>query len=121
MMPTNSSFYLGRSKVTHNLIQEYVNKDYLWPLTASSFCPPGDEVIPQPRPYEDVAFRDYFFAGLDFPLEGFVSEVLRRFKIQLHHLTPNAFSRLSVFTMAMKMLGHVLNADTFIRFYEMQR
>lgn len=50
-------------------------------------------------------------AGLDFPLEGFVSEVLRRFEIQLHQLTPNAFACLSVFAMAMKMLGHVPLAD----------
>jgi hypothetical protein len=68
-----------------------------------------------------VVFRDYFVVGLDFPLEGFVSEVLRRFEIQLHQLTSNAFARLSVFTMAMKMLGHVPLADTFIRFYETQR
>ena len=39
---------------------------------------------------------------------------------QLHQLTPNAFTQLSVFAMAMKMLGHVPNADTFIWFYEMQ-
>lgn len=121
VLPTNCLFYLGRSKVTHNLIQEYVNKDYLRPLTPSSFRPPGDEVIPKPKPYEAVVFRDYFVAGLDFPLENFASEVLQRFKIQLHQLTPNAFARLSVFAMAMKMLGHAPNTDTFIRFYETQR
>lgn len=65
-------------------------------------------------------FHDYFITGLDFPLEGFVSKVLRWFKIQLHQLSPNAFAHLSVFIMAMKMLGHVPNANTFIRFYEMQ-
>jgi hypothetical protein len=73
----NCLFYLGRSKVTHNLIPDYVNKDYLRPLTPCSFCPPGDEVIPKPRPYEAAVFHDYFIVGLDFPLEGFVSEVLR--------------------------------------------
>ena len=87
VLPTNCSLYLGRSKVTHQLIQEYVNKDYLMPLTASSFFPPGNEVVPRPKPYEAAIFRDYFVAGLDFPLEGFVSEVLRRFEIRLHQLT----------------------------------
>lgn len=77
VLPTNCLFYLGRSKVTHNVIQEYVNKDYLRALTASSFRPPSDEVIPQPRPYEVVVFHDYFIMGLDFPLESFISEVLR--------------------------------------------
>lgn len=98
-----------------------MNKDYLRPLTPSSFRPPGDEVIPRPKPYEAMVFRDYFVAGLDFPLENFVSDVLRRFEIQLHQLTPNAFARLSVFAMAMKMLGHAPNADMFLRFYETQR
>ena len=56
---------------------------------------------------------------MDFPLVGFVSEVLRQLEIQLHQLTPNAFTQLSVFAMAMKMLGHVLKANTFIWFYEM--
>lgn len=51
VLPTNCSFYLAQSKVTHQLIQEYVNKNYLRPLTTSSFRPPGDEVIPRPKPY----------------------------------------------------------------------
>lgn len=73
VLPTNCLFYLGLSKVTHQLIQEYVNKNHLRPLTASSFCPLGDEVIPWPKPYEAMVFRNYFVAGLDFPLEDFVS------------------------------------------------
>lgn len=40
-LPSNCSFYLGRSKVTHMLIQEYVNKGYLRPETASTFCLPA--------------------------------------------------------------------------------
>ena len=68
-------------------------------------------MIPKQRPYEAVVFRDYFVAGLDFPSERFVNELLRRFEIQLHQLSPNAFTQLSVFAMAMKMLGHVPNAE----------
>jgi len=120
VLPSNCYFYLGRSKVTHMLILEYVNKGYLRPETATTFHPTSNEVVPQPKPYEAMVFSDYFVAGLDFSLEDFVSEVLRRFKIQLHQLSPNAFAPLSVFAMAMKMLGQVPNADTFIRFYEMQ-
>lgn len=45
-LPSNCSFYLGRSKVTHMLIQEYMNKGYLRPETASTFRPPGNEVVP---------------------------------------------------------------------------
>lgn len=77
--------------------------------------------MPWTKPYEAVVFHDFFVASLDFPLEGFVSEVLEWFQIQLHQLTPNAFTRLSIFAMSMKMLGCPMLADTFIRFYETQR
>lgn len=65
-------------------------------------------------------FHDFFMVGLDFPIEGFVSEVLERFRIQLHQLTPNAFVWLGMFAMAMKMLGSQLLVDRFIHFYETQ-
>ena len=57
-------------------------------------------------------------AGLQFPLEKFVEDVLERFEIQIHQLTPNAFAHLSIFAMATKMLGCKLLVDTFVRFYK---
>ena len=57
----------------------------------------------RPKPNEAVVFRDFFLAGLQFPLEKFVSDVLETFGVQLHQLTPNAIARLSVSVMAMKM------------------
>ena len=81
---TSCTFFLGRSKVTHMEIQNFVNKGYLRPDSATSFRPPGDEIVPWPKWYEAIVFCDFFVAGLYFPLEGFVSEVLDRFKIQLH-------------------------------------
>jgi hypothetical protein len=38
--------------------------------------------------YEAVVFR--FVAGLQFPLEKFVGDVLEHFELQIHQLTPNA-------------------------------
>lgn len=49
-----------------------------------------------------------------------LSEVLERFNLQIHQLTPNAFSRLGVFVMALKMTGCKLNVNTFARYYESQ-
>lgn len=37
--------------------------------------------FPQPKPYDVVVFRDFFFAGLQFLLEPFVVEVLERFDV----------------------------------------
>ena len=40
------------------------------------------------------------------------------FNLQIHHLTPNAFTRSSVFAMALKMAGCALSVNTFARYYE---
>lgn len=123
LAPVGNTFVLGRSRVNHKQIQDFVNKGYLDPdsLGRSFFRPPSNEIVPQPKPYEAVVFRDFFAAGLHFPLEPFVSEVLDLFEVQLHQLTPNAIARLSVFTMAMKMTGSELLVDTFARFYKIQQ
>jgi hypothetical protein len=55
------------------------------------------EVIPEPKEDEVVAFKSFFRAGLRFPLNEMVGEVLNNFEIYLHQLTPNAIVRLSVF------------------------
>lgn len=66
-------------------------------------------------------FRYFFVAGLSFPLESFVAEVLALFEVQLHQLTPNTIARLSIFAMAMNMTRSELLANTFARFYKIQQ
>ena len=72
--------------MNHKLIQEYVNKGYLEldSLGHPQFRPPGNEIVPQPKPFEAVVFRDFFATGLHFPLEPFVSGVLDWSGVQLH-------------------------------------
>ena len=55
-----------------------------------------------PRDRECVVFRDFFVAGLRFPLDPKVPEILARFKVKIHQLTPNAFVMLSKFFWAVK-------------------
>ena len=47
------------------------------------------------HPYENmgeiVAFTSYLEQGLGFPCSSFFSGLLRFYRIQLHHLTPNSF------------------------------
>ena len=38
--------------------------------------------------------------------------------MQIHHLTPNAFARFSVFAMALKMCGCTLSVNSFTRYYK---
>jgi hypothetical protein len=50
---------------------------------------PGAEEVPE-QEGELVVFEAFFAAGLRLPTHRFVAEVLRRFKVQVHQLTPNA-------------------------------
>jgi hypothetical protein len=49
---------------------------------------PGAEEVPEPEG-ELVIFEAFFAAGLRLPAHRFVAEVLRRFEVQVHQLTPN--------------------------------
>jgi hypothetical protein len=80
---------------------------------------PGDKKVPKPRAYEAFGFRDFFKSGLQFPSKEFVGAVLAKFKVQMYQWTPNAFARLSVFAMALKMGGYVPSADCFVHFYNL--
>jgi hypothetical protein len=50
---------------------------------------PGAEEVPELEG-ELVIFEAFFTAGLRLPAHRFVVEVLRRFEVQVHQLTPNA-------------------------------
>jgi hypothetical protein len=55
---------------------------------------PGTEEVPELEG-ELVVFEAFFAAGLRLPAHRFVGEVLRRFNVQIHQLTPNAVVALS--------------------------
>jgi hypothetical protein len=61
----------------------------------------GEEVVPEPKEDEVVVFKSFFRAGLLFPLYDMIGEVLKKFEIYLHQLTPNAIVRLSVYIWAL--------------------
>jgi hypothetical protein len=57
----------------------------------------GEETTPEPKNNEAVVFKSFFRAGLQFPLNKMIGEVMDNYEIYLHQLTPNAIVRLSVF------------------------
>jgi hypothetical protein len=65
----------------------------------------GEEVIPEPEEDEVVVFKSFFRVGLWFPLYDMIGEVLKRFEIYLHQLTPNAIVRLYVYIWALRSQG----------------
>jgi hypothetical protein len=79
----------------------------------------GVEAILEPKEDELVVFKIFFRAGLRFPLYGMNTEVLKKFEIYLHQLTPNAIVRLSVYIWALQSQGKSADAEGFCRVHEL--
>jgi hypothetical protein len=78
-----------------------------------------EEVISEPKDDEGIVFKSFFRAGLRFPLYEMIDEVLKKFEIYLHQLTPNAIVRLSVYIWALRSQGKNVNAEGFCRVHEL--
>jgi hypothetical protein len=78
-----------------------------------------EETTPIPKNYEVVVFKSFFRAGLRFPLNEMIGEVLKNFEIYLHQLTPKAIVRLSVFIWALRSQGMSPDAEAFCRVHEL--
>ena len=106
----------GQSWATQELVESYEEKGYFGPGVCSV---PEDEITPDPRNGECMVFRDFFAAGLRFPLDPAFPKILARFGLRMHHLTPNAIVQLSKFFWAVKTIEGPVNVDAFCRLYEM--
>jgi hypothetical protein len=79
----------------------------------------GDRTSPVPEENEVVIFRSFFKAGLRFPLNRFVVEVLKIYQIYLHHLTPEAIIRMGIFVWAVRSQGLEPSAKGFCSMHEL--
>jgi hypothetical protein len=79
----------------------------------------GEETTPKPEKDEIVIFKSFLKAGLRFPLHGIIAEVLKRFGIYFHQLTPNAIVRLIVYIWALRSQAVEPFADSFCRVHEL--
>ena len=55
------------------------------------------EDTPNPRDEECVVFCDFFVAGIRSPIDPILPEMFARFKVKMHHFSPNAIVQLSKF------------------------
>ena len=65
----------------------------------------GEETTLKPHKDEIVIFKSFLKAGLRFPLNRMIADVLKKFGIHFHQLTPNAIVRLSVYIWALRSQG----------------
>jgi hypothetical protein len=79
----------------------------------------GERTVPTPEENEVVIFRSFFKAGLRFPLNRFVVEVLKIYQVFLHQLTPEAIIRMGIFVWAVRSQGLEPNAKSFCNMHEL--
>jgi hypothetical protein len=64
-----------------------------------------------------VVFKAFFVAGLRLPAHRFVAEVLRRFEVQVHQLTPNSVVALAKYVWATTSYGGQPSVEVFAKHY----
>jgi hypothetical protein len=77
---------------------------------------PGAEEVPEPEG-ELVVFEAFFTAGLCLPAHRFMAEVLQRFEVQVHQLTPNAVVALVKYVWATSSNGGQPSVEVFAKHY----
>jgi hypothetical protein len=77
---------------------------------------PRAEEIPELEG-ELVVFEAFFIAGLRLPAQRFVAEVLQRFEVQVHQLTPNVVVALAKYVWAVTSYGGQPSVEVFAKNY----
>jgi hypothetical protein len=78
-----------------------------------------DRTVHVPEENEVVIYRSFFKAGLRFPLNRFVVEVLKIYQIYLHQITPEAIIRMGIFIWAVRSQGLEPSAKGFCNMHEL--
>jgi hypothetical protein len=75
--------------------------------------------VPLPDADKVVVYRSFMKAGLRFPLDKLLVEVVRTFEIYLHQLTPEVIIKVGIFIWAMRSQGLEPNAKCFYNIHEL--
>jgi hypothetical protein len=80
---------------------------------------PGEEIVPERNPNEVVVFEEFYVARLWMPPHPAFPEILLKFRVQLHQLTPNAIAQMSKYFWAVLSFGREPSSDGFAKCYEL--
>jgi hypothetical protein len=103
----------GTSRISSVRVQEMQHLGYFGDGVGRV---PGAEEIPEPKG-ELVVFEAFFIAGLRLPAHRFVAEVLQRFDVQVHQLTPNVVVALAKYVWAVTSYGSQPSVEVFAKNY----
>jgi hypothetical protein len=112
--PSHTIF--GRSTIKQSLINAMKGRYF---RDISIVRAGGDSNAPLPEADEVVIYRSFMKAGLQFPLDKLLVEVLKTFEILLHQLTPEAIIKMGIFIWAMKSQGLEPNARCFCNIHKL--
>jgi hypothetical protein len=79
----------------------------------------GENIVSLPKKNEVVVFRSFMKGGLRFSLHKMLVEVLKKFEIFLHQLTPEALIKVGIFIWAIKSQGLEPDVDWFCNIHEL--
>jgi hypothetical protein len=108
------SYDFGASSVTVSRIRQLESLGY---FAEGSACELGEETVPEPNTDEAVVFEEFFARGLP-PHPAFI-EILLKFLVQLHQLTPNTIAQMSKYFWAVLSFGEEPSSDNFAKRYEL--
>jgi hypothetical protein len=114
-----SHLEFGKSTITEDDMSKLMKLGYFNEAKKDLVRFGREEITPKPEKDEVVVFKSFFKAGLRFPLNGMIADVLKKFEIYLHQLTPNAIVRLSVYIWALRSQGVEPFAEDFCRIHEL--
>jgi hypothetical protein len=109
----------GKSTISEDDLPKMLNLGYFNEAKKELIRFGGEETTPKPGKNEVVVFKSFFKAGLRFPLNKMIADVLHKFGIYLHQLTPNAIVRLSVYIWALRSQGVEPFGEGFCRVHEL--
>jgi hypothetical protein len=112
--PSHTIF--GKSTIKHSQIDAMKGRYF---RDISIMRARGDSGAPIPEVDEVVVYKSFIKAGLWFPLNRFLVEVLKTFEIYLHQITPEAIIRMGIFIWAMRSQSLEPNAKCFCNMHEL--
>ena len=106
----DNTAFLGVSLMDDVELAKLVSSGAL--VEGQSFAP-GKAMVPKPIDNRTVVFAVFFEAGLRFPYNVLLPEILRLFQVELPQLSPSALVRIAIFDWACRTSGFEPNAELF--------
>jgi hypothetical protein len=76
---------------------------------------PGAKIVLKPISDEVVVHAEFFVAGLRMPSHRALADILLKFQMQLHKLTPNAIVQLSKYFWVVGSFRGVPEGNAFVK------